>query len=163
MASIKLYQTPHDYINIDALHPALILWQQGFERVQVIAVDDHIAAVFRAVGIALFQNAVRHFLMVVDHLVLAKPVQYGHVVLRLLTQTFRRADGVGDISLDRLYPVSRLGLSVSLRQTYARIKRRAWMNIAYLTTIFKKTAQGRFSVSYQSGSTWDQIRELTGD
>ena len=70
-------------IDVDAVDPALILRQQGLQRLEVVAVDDHVPAV-RAVAVehALLGNALEHAVrdvaVVVDHLLLAHPVESRH-------------------------------------------------------------------------------------
>ena len=71
-------------IDVDAVNLALVLRQQRLERLEVVAVDDHVPAVRpAAVQHALLGNALKHAIghvtMVVDHLVLAHPVQSRHV------------------------------------------------------------------------------------
>lgn len=61
--------------------------QQGFQRLEVVAVDDHVAAVgARRVDDPLLGHALEHTVghvpVVVDDLLLAHPVQCGHVRTR---------------------------------------------------------------------------------
>ena len=68
-------------IDVDALHPPLILREQRLERIQIVAVDDHVAVIvmaFGGKGILLLQRAERHVQMMIDHLVFSNPVQRGH-------------------------------------------------------------------------------------
>ena len=68
-------------INIDALHPPLIHRQQRFERIQIVAVDNHVAVVVSTVrrkGVLLFQRAERHIEMMIDDFIFSDPVKGWH-------------------------------------------------------------------------------------
>ena len=68
-------------INIDALHPSLVHRQQRFERIQIIAVDNHVAVAVPAVrrkGVLLFQRAERHIEMMIDDFIFSDPVKGWH-------------------------------------------------------------------------------------
>lgn len=59
----------------------LILLEQRLERVQIVAVDNHVAVIviaFGGKGILLLQRAERHIQMMIDHLVFSNPAQRGH-------------------------------------------------------------------------------------
>ena len=69
--------------DIDTLHPSLVFRQQCFQRIQIIAVDNHVFAVilsFGSKGIFLFQRAERHVQMVIDHLIFSDPVKCRHII-----------------------------------------------------------------------------------
>ena len=72
-------------IDIDALDAALVLGQQGFERLQIVAPDDLVPVrVFRAglaaakVGVLMLQHPVGHLQMVIDHLIFSDPFKRRH-------------------------------------------------------------------------------------
>lgn len=63
-------------VNLDALYLALILWQQSFQRLQIVSVDNHVfAAVVLGVlsdfviAVLALQHPVRHLLVVVYHFI----------------------------------------------------------------------------------------------
>ena len=70
-------------IDVDAVDPALVLGQQGLQRLEVVPVDDHVPAVRPAavqhalLGHAL-EHAIRDVAVVVDHLLLTHPVESRH-------------------------------------------------------------------------------------
>ena len=70
-------------IDVDAVDPALVLGQQRLQRLEVVAVDDHVPAVRAAavehalLGHAL-EHAIRDVTVVVDHLLLAHPIESRH-------------------------------------------------------------------------------------
>ena len=72
-------------IDIDALHLALVLGQQGFQRLQIVAVDNHVfAAVVLGVlsgfiiAVLALQHPIRHLLVVIDHLIFSNPFKCWH-------------------------------------------------------------------------------------
>lgn len=70
-------------VYVDAVNASLEIGKQSLQRLQVVAVDDQISAVgARIIQNALFGNALKyakgHVAMVVDHLVLAHPIQRRH-------------------------------------------------------------------------------------
>ena len=68
-------------INIDALHPSLVHRQQRFERVQIVAVDNHVAVIVSTVrrkGVLLFQRTERHIEMMIDDFIFSDPVKGWH-------------------------------------------------------------------------------------
>ena len=73
-------------VNVDALYLALILWQQSFQRLQIVSVDNHVfAAVVLGVlsgfviAVLALQHPVRHLLVVVYHFIFSYPFKGGHV------------------------------------------------------------------------------------
>jgi len=65
-------------INVDALDLPLVSGQQGLERLQVVAPDDHVLAAPGVVCISLLQHPVGHLQVVVDYLVFSDPFKCGH-------------------------------------------------------------------------------------
>jgi len=65
-------------IDVDTLHLALILGQQGFEGSQIIPVNNHVPALIGVIGIVDVQHLERDFQVVVDDLIFPNPFQYGH-------------------------------------------------------------------------------------
>lgn len=72
-------------IDVDALDAPLILGQQRFQGLQIIAADDHVLAAVILVMLSVFIKAVlalqhpkRHVLMVIDHLALSNPFKCRH-------------------------------------------------------------------------------------
>ena len=72
-------------IDVDALYLALILWQQGFQRLQIVAVDNHVfAAVVLGVlpssiiAVLALQHPIRHLLVVVYHFIFSNPFKCWH-------------------------------------------------------------------------------------
>jgi hypothetical protein len=68
-------------IYVDALNAALVPGQQGFEGLQIVAVDNHVGAavILRMLPVLIeailpLQDAIRHFLMMVNDFVLPYPV-----------------------------------------------------------------------------------------
>ena len=67
-------------IDVDAFHFTFVPGQQGFQRIQIVAVDNHVFAAVVLVVLSSFviavlalQHPVRHFLMVIYHLVFPNP------------------------------------------------------------------------------------------
>ena len=74
-------------VDVDTLHLALILRQQGFQCLQIIAVDDHVlaAVVFGVLPLLIktvlpFQHPEGNFLMVVHDFIFTDPFQGWHGV-----------------------------------------------------------------------------------
>ena len=68
-------------ININALNFPLVHRQECFQRVQIITMNNHVAAVILSIGckcVLPFQCAERHFQMVIDHFFFTDPVQRWH-------------------------------------------------------------------------------------
>src|SRR5699024_3386235 len=73
------------WVNIDALYLSLVPGQQGFQRLQIVAVDNHVfAAVVLGVlsgfviAVLALQHPVGHFLVVVYHLIFSNPFKCWH-------------------------------------------------------------------------------------
>ena len=82
-------------IDIDTLDPALIAWQQGFQRVQIIPVDDHILAAIVLVVLPCLiitvlplQHPVRHVQVMIDDFIFSDPFKGGHGGFLLLRHRF---------------------------------------------------------------------------
>ena len=74
-------------IDVDALHPTLILRQQSFQGFQIIAVDNHVITAVVLGMLAHFVKAIltlqhteRHFLMMIDNFAFSDPFQSRHGV-----------------------------------------------------------------------------------
>ena len=73
-------------IDVDAVDLAFVLREQALEGLQVVAMDDHVAAAGGLLAIALvggepvlvLEHLVGHVAVVVDDLVLSDPVEGGH-------------------------------------------------------------------------------------
>ena len=73
-------------INVDALHLALVPGQQGFQCLQIVAVNNHVfAAVVLGVlsgfviAVLALQHPVRHLLVVVYHFIFSNPFKCWHI------------------------------------------------------------------------------------
>ena len=93
-------------IDVDAANPPLVLGQQGLERLQVVAVDDGVgggvgAARVTIEGVMLVKHPHRHFEVMVDHLFLSFPDQFGHGIGNLFP-TFGGCIGQGRRPLPHL-------------------------------------------------------------
>lgn len=79
-------------IDIDALDSPLVFGQQRFQRLQIVAVYDLVAAlrlrpvvrVFRPEPILVLQHPIRHIAMMIDNLIFSYPSQYRHIFFLLL-------------------------------------------------------------------------------
>ena len=68
-------------INIDALHPPLKPRKQSFQRIQIVTMNDHVAAIILplgGIGILLLQSAEGYIQMMVDHFLFSDPVKRRH-------------------------------------------------------------------------------------
>ena len=72
-------------INIDALNLSLIPGQQGFQRVQIISVDDHVLAAVvlfvlsvLIIAVLALQHPIRYIQMMIDNFIFSDPFKCRH-------------------------------------------------------------------------------------
>jgi len=81
------------WVDVNALHLIAVIGQQGFERVQIVALDEQVAGAGladRAVAVAV-DEAVGDVLIVIDDGFFADPVERGHGLIILVSACSARA------------------------------------------------------------------------
>ena len=79
------------WIDIDTLDSPLVFGKQGFQRFEVVAVNDFIATICGSrvswiicpESVFMLQHPIRHFLMVIDNFLLSYPSQCRHMFILL--------------------------------------------------------------------------------
>ena len=100
-------------VDVNTLHPALIPGQQGLERLQVVAPDDHVFAAVVRGGLAVFVEAVlalQHpegdLLVVVYHFFFSNPFKGGHGFLPHMRRMLSASFWVSVLTVSNVEPFS---------------------------------------------------------
>lgn len=81
-------------IDIDTLHATFVFGQQRFQRLQIVAMYDSVAAlrrcpvavILRPKPVLVFQHPIRYIVMMIDNLIFSYPSQCRHSLLSYKSQ-----------------------------------------------------------------------------